>query len=200
MERFNGLLEQYKYPLILSFVGLVLIVGGLATSGLLANKPKSTSAKDFPKESLVEKGTTSALQIKIDISGAVLAPGVYELNKEDRVEDAIKKAGGFAEGVSQKYVAQNINLSQKLSDGQKLYIPFEGENIGGVLGSSSIGAEGKVSINNASQQELESLPSVGEVTASKIIKSRPYTSLEDLITKKALNRTTFNKIKDQIGL
>src|SRR5205085_1673286 len=100
--------------------------------------------KSFPKESLVnaEQG------IKVDISGAVNSPGVYSLPSSARVEDAIKTAGGFSETANGGYISKSLNLSQKLSDGQKIYIPVSGENTGGVVaGTSTTTSGGKIGIN-----------------------------------------------------
>ena len=52
----------------------------------------------------------------------------------------------------------------------------------------------------ASQSELESLPDVGPVTAVKIIDNRPYGSLEDLVAKKAMGQSLYDKLKSQLTL
>lgn len=184
-------------------VGLVLIIGGTISSGLL-DKPKLKNASDFPKESLVSQINQPSL-IKVDVSGGVVNPEVYELPIGSRIEDAIKAAGGLNEDSDVEYVSKYLNLSQKLSDGQKLYIPFKGEKVPPtvVLGTSSdqsLSLNQLVGINSASQQDLESLPSVGPVTAKKIISGRPYGDLSELTSKKIISQSVFNKINDQIDL
>ncbi len=37
-----------------------------------------------------------------------------------------------------------------------------------------------IDLNNASQQELETLPGIGKISADKIIAGRPYASIKDL--------------------
>ena len=64
-----------------------------------------------------------------------------------------------------------------------------------VAGAST---QAQVNINTASQSDLESLPGIGPVTASKIISDRPYQIVEDLVNKKAVSKAVFEKIKDQI--
>ncbi len=195
MEQLNQFLNQYKLPLIITFVGLVLILSGLASQGLLASK----SSKIYPGKSVVKQISPKLTNLKIDISGAVNNPGVYEMNVDDRVEQAVNRAGGFLDNVNLDFVTKNLNLSQKLTDGQKIYIPFKGENSGGVVaGVSTQGSQ--PSVNTASQKELEDLPSIGAVSASKIIENRPYQSLDELVTKKVLSKSVFNKIKDLISL
>lgn len=194
MESLNEKLNTYKVPIALCLVGLVLLIGGIITSGLF------TKPKEYPKESIVEKSSTISQGIKIDLSGAVVTPGVYSLDKDARIEDAIKVGGGFTQNANKEFISKNLNISQKLNDGQKIYIPFEGELALSTSSQVAGASTGKVSINSGSQSELESLPGVGPATASKIISTRPYGSIEELISKKAITKSVFEKIKDQILL
>lgn len=192
MERINEFLNQYKIPLSLSLVGLVLIIGGLATSGLFKHAAPKTN---YPKESLV-KWTGS---IKVDISGAVKTPGVYEMSNGDRIEDLIKASGGFSASASAEYISKTINLATKLSDGQKVYVPFAGESGGSFAGSvAGVNTSSKIGINSATQVQIESLPGIGAVTAEKIILKRPYSSVEELLTKKVVSKTVYDKIKELV--
>lgn len=194
MEGLNEKLDQYKVPIGLSLIGLVLIIGGTISSGLL-KKPK-----EFPKESIVRE---SSNYIKVDISGAVQRPGVYALSSSSRVEDLIKKAGGFVASASGEYISKSLNLSQKISDGQKFYIPFSGEPFDFAQGRSvvaGVSTAGKIGINSGTQVQLESLPGVGPATATKIMNARPYTDVNELITKKAVSKSVFTKIKDLVDL
>jgi len=199
VDRIDELLQSHKVPLIVLLLGIVLVIGGVFTSGLIT--PAASKKEEFPKESLVEN--TQISEIKVDVSGAVKSAGVYALNKENRVEDALIKAGGLQDSANQEYISKNINLSQKLTDGMKIYIPFKGEKVGAlgtaaVAGAATVGQ--KVSINSGSQAELEGLSGVGAVTATKIIESRPYSEVSDLINKKIVGKALFEKIKDDISL
>lgn len=186
-------LNRFKLPIGLSLVGLVLIVGGIFTSGLNRSQPKT-----FPKESLIENKKA----ISVDVSGAVSRPGVYQLKDGSRIEDAIKAAGGFSEDANQEYISKSLNMAQKLSDGSKVYIPVAGDQGKTTPGESkpTPGVNGTVNINNATQAELEALPGIGPVTASKIISDRPYQTIDDLLSKKVVSQSVFTKIKDQIVL
>lgn len=209
MEQVNEFLDKHKLPLALSVIGIVLIIGGLYSSGLttkVVNSPSLLNAKNFPKESKVDPSDLNPKnEIKIDISGAVNKPGVYSLESNTRVEDAVNLADGFSTKANKDYISKQLNLSQKLSDGIKIYIPFEGEiSVPLVAGASTQSTQAtqssKISINNASQKELEELPGIGPVTAQKIIKNRPYSSIDDLITKKSVSKSVFAKIKELIDL
>lgn len=202
MEALKEYLLSYKLPLILCLLGAVLLIGGMYSSHIFDSKPKA----DFTqaKASIVSEKELSS-NFKVDISGAILNPGVYELYLGARVEDAVRSAGGFSADANKEFIAKSVNLSQKLSDGQKIYIPFEGEKVTqsvvlGVAASGSSTNSSKIGINSASSKDLESLPSVGAVTAAKIIDGRPYQKLEDLVDKKVISRTVFNKVEGLIDL
>lgn len=150
-----------------------------------------------------EKGTQVAgaenSKIKVDVEGQVLKPGVYELSQDARVQDALIAAGGLRPNANRNA----INLAAKLTDGQKIYIPAEGEVISAGINNPNQGSTlnpGAVSINSASQAEIEKLPGIGPVTAGKIIDNRPYDSIEELLNKKVVGRSTFEKIKNLVSL
>lgn len=185
--------QRFKLPIGLSLVGLILILGGIFTSGLNKSKPK-----DFPKESLVD----SQKQISVDVSGAVAKPGVYQLKDGARIEDAVVAAGGFTTTVNQEYVSKYLNMAQKISDGSKVYVPVSGDSTvaGGFVGQSGVAGAKivQVNINTATQAELEALPGIGPVTASRIISDRPYQTVEELQSKKVVSKAVFEKIKEQL--
>ena len=193
-------LDQFKLPIGLSLVGIVLIIGGIFASGLNGLKPKDPSAnsgQNFPKESLVENRKT----ISVDVAGAVVKPGVYQLRDGSRIEDAVTAAGGFTTDANKEYISKYLNMAQKVSDGSKVYVSFEGEQASGVQSGGTVAgtsANAKVNINTASQAELEALPDIGPVTASKIISDRPYSRIDDLLGKKIVSKSTFEKIKDKM--
>lgn len=185
-------IDRFKIPIALSVLGLVLIIGGVFTTGLNKVKPSN-----FPKESLVE----SKKMISVDVSGAVNSPGVYKLDDGSRIEQAILAAGNFSEDANKEYISKYLNMAQKLSDGSKVYVPAEGEQASGSGGGGTVAGvntSAKVNINTAAQAEIEALPGIGPVTAGKIISGRPYSAVEDLFSKKAVSKAVFEKIKDQV--
>lgn len=192
IANFIAIIDRFKIPLVLVLCGTFFI--GL---GLLLPKLNSE------KKAVVVEGNSqtdpNSSKLKVDVSGAVVNPGVYKLPIDSRVEDALTAAGGFSHEADAAWVSKNINLASKVSDGQKLYIPAQGEisPVGSTLGSQQ--SSDKVNINFASAKELDTLPGVGQVTAEKIISLRPYNKVEDLLTKKAVGKSTFEKIKDLVS-
>ncbi len=142
----------------------------------------------------------------IDIEGAVKRPGVYELENDKRLKDVVAKAGGLTKDVNTSFVAKSVNMAAKIQDGMKIYIPFIGEQAPQIQESLNTGAgvaaqkSGLVSVNSASESELDTLPGVGPATAAKIVSSRPYASIDELLSKKAVGASVFSKIKDKISL
>lgn len=137
--------------------------------------------------------------IVVHIDGAVKKPGVYELPEQSRVQDLVKRAQGFTEDADRGHIAQQLNLSKQLTDEEKIYIPFHTQST--VSDPQTVSSEGnKISINNSSSDELDSLPGIGVVTARKIIDARPFSSTEQLLQQKIVSASTYEKIKDAIGL
>jgi len=200
-------LNEYKIPLALSLVGIVLVIGGLFSSGIIQRTfiKSSKQITAAPKTPANQTAQSSFIQVKVDVSGEVKTPGVYSLASDARIEDAIKAAGGVKSSADPNFLTKSINLAQKISDGMKIYIPKVGEPASQVVSQtgvvSGVATENVlIDLNNSSASELDTLPGVGETTAQKIIEGRPYSSIEELLTKKAVNRATYEKIKSKVRI
>ncbi len=196
-----AILSVYRVPIILAAASILLI---LFSVFLIVKQYQSASPIEFSSASL--ESTASGQQgLMVDIAGGVSRPGVYRVPVGSRVEDAIVAAGGFSFEADIERIAKIINRAAILSDGAKLYIPKKGEAtaLSGTSDSgivSGVSTTASVSVNAASQSELETLSGIGPATAIKIINGRPYTSLEELVSRKILFQSTFNKLKDQLTL
>jgi competence protein ComEA len=100
----------------------------------------------------------------------------------------------LSEEADRDWVETTLNLAAKVSDGDKLFIPTIGET------EVESSASDKININTASLSQLDTLYGVGPATAQKIIDGRPYSKIEDLVAKKAVSQTVFDRIKDEISL
>lgn len=56
----------------------------------------------------------------------------------------------------------------------------------------------KLDINSATKEQLQALPGIGDAYSQKIVDNRPYRTKRDLVTKKVIPQSTYDKIKDQI--
>ena len=218
-------LKKYRY-IILS--GLLIIVflffnknsDEIELTSDLSLEIKEEVTEEIPKEE----------KIKVDIKGAVKNPGVYEINSNGRVADAIEISGGLTNDAD----TSTINLSKNLTD-EMVIIIYTKEEVEEMLkGSTSIkyiekecicpkiendacidnvidnkpdtntSNEQKVSLNSATIDELMQLSGIGEVKAKAIIAYREenggFKSIEELLEVNGIGESTFNKIKDQLSL
>jgi len=232
--------ETWKMILFgsMSLLGLAAVVGGLyllARTGQLTVKKTGADAAKVSSQSATAASSQAATDaaasksavgddsagsasmtdrlnhIYIDISGAVVKPGLYVLDREARVAELIEQAGGFTEEADVRYVTQELNLAEKLTDGQKIYIWTTAEMFyqsqladqavaSSASAVSSSAMAGQISINSATSQELETLAGIGEKRAEDIIGHRPYVQIEDLVTQKIVTEKIFNEIKAQLSL
>ncbi|MBI3385622.1 helix-hairpin-helix domain-containing protein [Candidatus Gottesmanbacteria bacterium] len=199
---FSALWQSYKFPILLASVSIFLIVLSIS---LLIRSYQAVEPIRFSASSENSAATGSATHfLTVDVEGAVLHPGLYTVPAGSRVGEAIAAAGGITQEGDSDKIAQTINLAAKLVDGAKLYIPQKsGSPVSGQQSQGDtpgiIGQTG-VSVNSATSAQLDSLPGIGPVTAKKIIDNRPYQTIEELVNKKVLSPSLYDKLKDQLTL
>jgi competence protein ComEA len=124
--------------------------------------------------------------VVVYVTGAVAAPGVFELGAGSRVVDAIGQAGGALPDADLTV----LNLAAVLADGERVYVPLPGETPPPVLGAdggpaaAAASGAGAVNVNTASAEQLTALPGIGPVLAERIVAFRaangPFAALGDL--------------------
>ncbi|MEK7534457.1 MAG: ComEA family DNA-binding protein [Patescibacteria group bacterium] len=192
--KYSPFIKQNILSIALGLLGLIFFSYGLI---VLIGRDQSSS-NEIVFEAGKEQGSENPGQITIDIEGQVLRPGVYNLSSDSRLQDAFVIAGGLSDSADREWVYKNLNLSQKLTDAAKIYVPKKGEN---VQASKRIGenqSKSQININTASINELDGLSGVGLVTAQKIIDNRPYATINDLVSKKVVGNKVFEQIKEKI--
>ena len=75
------------------------------------------SALDLPLETPIPQ------KIFVDVCGAVVNPGVYELDEGARIFQAVDAAGGYLPEAA----INNLNRARSIGDGQQIYVPTEKE-------------------------------------------------------------------------
>jgi len=207
-----------------NFKVIVLILIGLFISGVGFLLMKSGTIVDKDKIEIINTSVASesaklvSKEIVVEIAGAIEKPGVYKLEEGSRIQDLLVEAGGLSEKADRDWVNKNINLAAKQTDSQKVYV-YSIEELknnqsinqsakssmgvsGGTLGTNTAvsGQSDLVNINSATLTELDKLPGIGPVYGQKIIEYRPYSSIEELVSKGALKQNVFEKIKDLLTI
>ena len=190
--------------LLIGLGGLVLSLNGFYQFKVVADEARVVIC-DSPVLGTTKSNSTSLGTIQIDVAGAVVKPGLYQLNLNDRVAQAVAAAGGFTSQADKSFVAKTLNLAQVLTDEEKVYIPFANElqAVTEETTSSILAATNNsqlVSINQASLDELDSLPGIGEKRAQDIIAGRPYQKLDQLVDQDILTEGIFTQIKEFLQL
>ena len=195
------------------FIPVLLIIVGIVLASLAIKKLITSSetlecfCPSCPETNFAEKGAASLGLIKVDIQGAVKKPGIYQLEIGQRLADLLSLAEGFTKEADASYIAKTLNLSTELKDQDKIYIPFLEENqnqdsqgSSSDIETSSQSESGLISINQADAKQLQTLTGIGEAKAQAIIDSRPYSNLEELVSKKVISENLFNSLKVQLTL
>ncbi|HEX6977457.1 MAG TPA: helix-hairpin-helix domain-containing protein [Patescibacteria group bacterium] len=199
--------QKYRLQIILLIIGFILLGLGIFLTKNDFFAPTKIEILD-PK---VEGASNQQSEMIVEINGAVEKPGVYHLPSLSRIEDLLIISGGLSVDADRELVNKNINRAAKLIDGQKVYIPSLNEQSNPSTASKTIGGSNVaqydntpysnlVNINEATLNELDTLPGIGPVYAQKIIDNRPYSNTSELVSKKVLTQSVFDKIKDKISV
>ena len=203
-----------EYKKVLSIIGgvLAVIVIILVGRGMMASpKKEKVMVTNAVNTTRVEKTTTMMPQnCYVDIKGEILQPGVYEFSCESRIQEVIKKAGGFTEEADET----KINLAQKISDQMQIIVPnLNSKQEGGVTeGNSEKGnlsnttpsnlKQGTVNINTAMLEELQTIKGIGKKKAEAILQYRKehgaFRTKEDLLQVKGIGKKALEAIESQV--
>lgn len=150
-----------------------------------------------------QTGRTDEGKIWVYVCGQVASPGVYELPEESRIYEAVESAGGILE----QGAAESVNLAEKASDGQRIYIPSKEEAAAMPAETPDEGSSGgmndeRVNLNTADKEELMTLTGIGETRAEAILTYREengsFHSPEDIMNVQGIKEGIYEKIKEQI--
>lgn len=190
------------------------------------HKTQSSGSKN-PQYNVAAAGATLPADraITVYVSGAVNTPGMYTLKTPARIHDALAQAGGFSDAADR----DRVNLAQKLSDGQHVYIPHAGETASAegartrsrsssaqshrktssapsqsAVQSADISADNPLNLNSASKEELMQLKGVGASLAMRILDYRSmrgsFQSKEELLMIAGIGEKLYAQIESLICL
>ena len=154
---------------------------------------------------LIEDASAN-LPVVVEVRGEVAAPGVFALSPGARLQDAIAAAGGLSEAAD----LSTVNLARRLRDGELVVIlalPLLGSTpvvpTGGVdVAPAAADPRPRININTATAEQLEALPGIGEVIASRIIEYREengsFRSVDDLIHVQGISDQSIDEFRDLV--
>ena len=177
----------------------LLIVAGLvlATSSFFILRTSTPSEAITPPALSVD---VAAVDITIDVQGAVARPGVYKLSIGSRVVDAIKAAGG----ITKVGDPSDLNQARIIADGEQIYVYAKSGTATNRKAPVKVKPKGSslVLVNRASAKEFEALDGIGPVLASRIVSYRkangPFATIEDLLKVPGIGEGTLSKFKSKL--
>ncbi|MGT2754325.1 helix-hairpin-helix domain-containing protein [Streptococcus ovis] len=213
-EQYMSMVKEYKW-LVAGISAGILMVGlffifhqpSQADTSALIETPRSEVATSSTPQVPSQSDTTASASsvILVDVKGAVVKEGIYELPAEARVNDVIQAAGGFTEQADKK----SVNLAQKLTDEAVVYVARQGEEISVVSPPKTAAEEtgvankpDKVHLNSATVSELTTIPGIGEKRANDIISYRDsnggFHSVDDLNNVSGIGDKTLEHLRPYV--
>lgn len=242
MNRIREFIDDYLYQILIGLVAVIVmfmfVIGGMlmnhggqadtaedaqmaVSSSSTMSETTSTPASTSEQPKQVASGSNQ--QMYVDVKGAVKNPGVYQVSANMRVVDAIDLAGGYNRSADKK----KINLAQKLTDQQVIYVPIRGEKGSPVtstttpaatpadaadsttdagateMASSATADSGQqINLNTADKTKLQELSGIGDKKADQIIAYRQahgqFKNIEELKEVPGFGEKTFANLKSSI--
>lgn len=206
---------------------IAVLLTGCIITGLISTDEKAKAlpgGSSLPQsaQSAVTSKAAQAKTVRVQVSGAVLEPGIYDVPASCRVEEAIAAAGGMTENAD----SERVNLVRKVRDGMQIRVPVQkaartsrtqrksaqaksglGASTTKKSSSTRAGTEKNnsavqiVRINSASVSELQQLPGIGPALAQRIVDIRSrgrFVSVEDLLRVPGIGKAKLAKLRDYV--
>jgi competence protein ComEA len=171
---------------VVAFVSLVLVV---------VNRPEPP-AGEFSISEQSSESVAIEQYLYVHIVGEVETPGMYQLPLGARLVDAVFAAGGLTDSADNS----SVNLARELSDGEQVIV-FSINDQDDTMGTTS---GGLISINRASNKQLEELPGIGPALSARIIAWREanggFKSIEDLLKVSGIGENLLSGVMDLVTL
>ncbi|MBB6601091.1 helix-hairpin-helix domain-containing protein [Bacillus pumilus] len=200
-------LKKYSLYIGAGLMGAIIItfflLAGNKESAREPSVLKGDQDKQVTLEDKEEKTDNESSSIFVEVKGAVKKPGVYTFQSDARVEEAIRRAGGF----TSKADTIEINQAAKLEDSMMIYVRKQGEaereaQTAGVDAPSSNEKSQGVNVNQADATELQTINGIGPAKAEAIITYREehgeFQQIEDLRNISGFGEKTIERLKNEL--
>lgn len=182
--------------------GTVLALCGVFVVTLIViTASQQISSENVPQE-LVVSNTPPATQLQaqvvtVHVVGDVNKPGIYQLEEESRLVDALMAAGGVTDGAE----ACGLNLARVVKDGEQLVVLSSANGCSDIPSNTQ---KSQVSLNTTDAVGLDTLPGIGPTLSARIISWReqygPFTQIDGLLEVPGIGQKLFDSIKDLVTL
>ena len=173
----------FLWPIITDETDSVLVEGAIDGNSSISNVEEISNIAGISNKPIAY------------ITGAVVSPGLYELESSATVGDIVKLAGGLLPYAD----VESINMAKPVTGGDHIHVVF---NFHG--NPEALLRGNKININTATAKELDALPGIGPAMAKRIEEYRsqkgPFTSVEGIKGVKGIGDGLFKKIKDKITI
>jgi competence protein ComEA len=187
---------------------------------LLSGRPETSGPQPLafpttagaPAPSATTAGTpagtgAAGTELVVDVVGKVRRPGIVTLPPGSRVHEAIDAAGGLKGRVD----TTALNMARLLVDGEQVLVGIEPVVVpadattsggGGGSGGGATAGGAPVNLNTATEEQLDTLPGVGPVTAQAILDWRAehgrFATVDDLLDVKGIGEATLADLRDLV--
>ena len=180
-----------NFTIFLMGVAVTLLLQGCGETSYFESQQES---EEVAAETTESEEETETEEIVVQVAGAVQNPGVFTLDADARVYEAIACAGGLSEDA----FSQDFNQAAKLEDGQMIYV-YSKEEHEQMQVAEAVESDGRIDLNSATAAELTTLPGIGESKANLIVQYREehggFQSPEDIKQIQGIKDGVYNQIK-----
>ena len=157
--------------------------------------PVVTPTPSDPIPSVVTPPPTIIGRVVVHVSGAVRNPGMFEVNDDTRVGEAIELAGGTTTIAE----TAEINFARRVVDGEQIFVP---KRVVGSREAKPVSKPAVLDLNLATGKQLADLPGVGQDLGAAIVAYRrrigKFTSIEQLLEVKGIGPRKLAGIKKRV--
>jgi competence protein ComEA len=198
VERSRGQVLVWLAAAVLATLAVVRLLDGGGGSAGSASPPIKV---DRSVHARVESGAGNGGEAFVHVAGRVRRPGLYRVPASARVALAIERAGGPADGAD----LSAVNLAARVEDGQQIVLPRAGATpaAGGEQAGAAGAAGAKLSLAQASQEQLEELDGIGPTLAKRILEYRDenggFRSLDELKEVEGIGEKRFESLREAVA-